>query len=268
MCELLGMECNTPTDIVFSFTGFACRGGRTGPHADGWGLAFYEGRAARVFLDPQPCAKSPLAEFVRTHPIKTELAIAHIRRRTRGPVALANTHPFMRELWGRYWIFAHNGHLPDFVPELDGQFTPVGETDSERAFCWLLQSLHRLFGRQQPPREALFDALHRLSLDLGARGVCNFLLSNGDCLIAHCSTRLSYIVRQAPFAVAHLCDQDLSIDFREVTTPDDRVAVVATVPLTDNERWETMPRGSLWLFHDGAPVRRKATVAGPETPPT
>ncbi|MEN9451585.1 MAG: glutamine amidotransferase, partial [Pseudomonadota bacterium] len=25
MCQLLGMNCNTPTDIVFSFTGFATR---------------------------------------------------------------------------------------------------------------------------------------------------------------------------------------------------------------------------------------------------
>ena len=27
MCELLGMECNVPTDIVFSFSGLALRGG-------------------------------------------------------------------------------------------------------------------------------------------------------------------------------------------------------------------------------------------------
>ena len=38
------MECNVPTDIVFSFTGFALRGGKTGPHADGWGLALYDGQ--------------------------------------------------------------------------------------------------------------------------------------------------------------------------------------------------------------------------------
>jgi len=34
MCELLGMECNVPTDIVFSFAGLASRGGKHGPHAD------------------------------------------------------------------------------------------------------------------------------------------------------------------------------------------------------------------------------------------
>jgi glutamine amidotransferase len=57
----------------------------------------------------------------------------------------------MRELWGRYWIFAHNGNLFDFMPQLDGSFIPVGLTDSERAFCWLLQELRRRFG-SQPPR--------------------------------------------------------------------------------------------------------------------
>jgi predicted glutamine amidotransferase len=182
-------------------------------------------------------------------------------------VALENTHPFMRELWGRYWIFAHNGNLPDFSPPLDGSFSPVGQTDSERAFCWLLQNLRQCFGSQAPGQTALFDALHQLTLDLGARGACNYLLSNGDCLFAHCSTQLSYIIRQAPFAVAHLCDQDLSIDFSEVTTPDDRVAVIATLPLTDNERWTTMPSGSLWLFEEGVPVRCQATVAGPGKAP-
>ena len=42
MCQLLGMNCNTPTDICFSFTGFQKRGGGTDVHADGWGIAFFE----------------------------------------------------------------------------------------------------------------------------------------------------------------------------------------------------------------------------------
>ena len=29
MCQLLGMNCNTPTDVTFSFAGFAQRGGRS-----------------------------------------------------------------------------------------------------------------------------------------------------------------------------------------------------------------------------------------------
>ena len=42
MCQLLGMNCNTPTDINFSFTGFSQRGGCTDHHSDGWGIAFFE----------------------------------------------------------------------------------------------------------------------------------------------------------------------------------------------------------------------------------
>ena len=42
MCQLLGMNCNTPTDVTFSFSGFAQRGGVTDHHSDGWGIAFFE----------------------------------------------------------------------------------------------------------------------------------------------------------------------------------------------------------------------------------
>jgi predicted glutamine amidotransferase len=116
MCQLLAMNCNVPTDICFSFAGFQARGGATDVHADGWGIAFFEGRGTRVFLDPQPSCVSPVAALVRSYPIHSKNVIAHIRKATQGEVALENTHPFMRELWGRYWIFAHNGNLPDFSP--------------------------------------------------------------------------------------------------------------------------------------------------------
>lgn len=263
MCQLLGMNCNVPTDICFSFSGFQARGGATDVHADGWGIAFFEERGTRVFVDPQPSATSPIAELVRAYPVRSKNVIAHIRKATQGSVRLENTHPFMRELWGRYWIFAHNGNLIDFAPPLDGSFQPVGTTDSERAFCWLLQEFRRRFGNCMPDADAFFAALHELTLAVARHGEFNFLLSNGDCLFAHASTRLSYIVRQAPFAEAHLKDQDVTVDFRQVTTENDRVAVIATLPLTDNEQWTTMPPGTLWRFHDGAPVAQQATLAGP-----
>lgn len=262
MCQLLGMNCNVPTDICFSFAGFQARGGATDVHTDGWGIGFFEGRGTRLFLDPLASAESPVARLVREYPIRSKHVIAHIRKATQGVVALENTHPFRREAWGRYWIFAHNGNLADFTPPLDGRFLPVGNTDSERAFCALMQSLWQDFSTL-PENGALFEAVAERTRTLGALGEFNFLLSNGECLIAHCSTRLCYIVRQAPFAVAHLKDEDLSVDFSALTTPEDRVAVIATEPLTDNERWTPMPPGTLWLFEDGAPTRQASTVPGP-----
>ena len=251
MCQLLGMNCNVPTDICFSFSGFRKRGGETDVHRDGWGIGFFEGKGSRVFLDPEPSAHSALAELVRSYPIRSLNVIAHIRKATEGETSLENTHPFLRELWGRHWLFAHNGHLLDFRPPLKGIMTPVGNTDSEWLFCWILEKLRRRFGSTPPSRTELFTALRKLTLTFAQRGISNFLLSNGDVLVAHCSTQLSYIVRQAPFGEAHLADEDMSVDFRELTTPADRVAVITSLPLTDNEAWVDMRPGTLWMFCDG-----------------
>jgi predicted glutamine amidotransferase len=253
MCELLGMECNVPTDIVFSFTGLTMRGGRVGPHADGWGLALYDGRFAQVFLEPAPACDSPLAAFLRANPTRTLLAIAHVRQRTHGEPALRNTHPFKRVLWGRDWSFAHNGTVADVKNRPLGSFTPVGETDSEHAFCWLLAELQSAFPGGYPADPGtLWRAIAALSGSVGAEGSFNFLLGDGQHLYARCGTKLCHIVRQAPFGRATLRDADVDVDFRELTGASDRVAVVATEPLTRDEEWTIGAPGTLWVFEEGA----------------
>lgn len=257
MCELLGMECNVPTDIVFSFSGLRQRGGRTAHHADGWGLALYEGRAARVFLDPSAAAESPLARFVAENPIKTLVAIGHVRKRTRGKTSLVNTHPFVRELWGRHWVFAHNGTVKNARRLALGAFSPIGNTDSERAYCHLLEALRTSFP-DYPARPAdLYQAIADVSRTVGKAGTFNFLLSDSRHLFARCATKLAYIIRKAPFGRARLADDDLTVDFAELTTPKDRVAIVSTVPLTSDEAWTIGEPGKMWVFRAG---RLAATV--------
>ena len=253
MCELLGMECNVPTDIVFSFTGFALRGGKTGPHADGWGLALYDGKFARSFLEPTPACASVVADFIRGNPIKTLLAVAHVRKKTRGRASLENTHPFKRVLWGRHWVFAHNGTLPRIRRRRLRHETPVGETDSEHAFCWMIEELRAAFpdGYPQKPRR-LWKVIAELGGELGAEGKFNFLLADGQHLYARCGTKLCHIVRLAPFGRATLRDAELAIDFSAVTRATDRVAVVATEPLTRDEAWQQGTPGTLWVFRRGA----------------
>ena len=245
------MNCNVPTDIVFSFTGFALRGGGTDTHHDGWGIAFFEGAGVRHFVDHQAAAVSPIAELIKRYPIKSKNVIAHIRKATQGRVALENCHPFVRELWGRYWVFAHNGDLKQFHPVLNGAFRPVGDTDSERAFCFLLQELRARFGAVNPPLAQLRAALAELVSGIAAHGAFNMMLSSGSALFAHCSTRLCYVVRQYPFVTAQLSDEDVVVDFSRVTTPDDRVAIIVTEPLTTNERWTEFQPGELKVFIDG-----------------
>jgi glutamine amidotransferase len=248
------MNCNVPTDIVFSFTGFAMRGGRTDTHHDGWGIAFFEGAGVRLFVDHQAAVDSPVAALIKRYPIKSKNVVAHIRKATQGHVALENCHPFVRELWGRYWVFAHNGDLKEFHPPLTGAFRPVGSTDSEHAFCFLLQELRARFGDVAPPLAALRAALAELAHGIAAHGAFNMMLSDGSALFAHCSTRLCYVVRQYPFVTAQLSDEDVSVDFSQVTTPDDRVAIIVTEPLTTNESWTEFRPGELKVFVDGMPL--------------
>ena len=252
MCQLLGMNCNTPTDIVFSFTGFALRGGITDEHQDGWGIAFFEGAGVRHLVDHQAASHSPWAELIKKHPIKSKNVIAHIRKATQGRIALENCHPFVRECWGLNWVFAHNGDLINFAPVLNGQYLPIGTTDSERAFCYILQQLRAHFGNEAPALSTLTSVLRELCAEIAAFGTFNMMLSNGASLFVHCSTNMHYLVRQHPFNTAHLSDHDVSVDFSAVTTPNDRVAVIATQPLTNNESWEAFRSGELKVFVDGA----------------
>lgn len=252
MCELLGMSANVPTDIVFSFTGLMQRGGRTGPHRDGWGIAFYEGRGLRLFQDPQASSESEVARLVQRYPIKSEVVIGHIRQANVGKVGLANTHPFVRELWGRNWCFAHNGQLADFAPQ-PGFYRPVGDTDSEAAFCDLLNRVRLDF--PEPVEIAqLLPTLVQACADYRRLGVFNALLSDGDWLFSFCSTKLAHITRRAPFGPAQLKDADLRVDFQAETTPDDVVTVVATEPLTANEAWALYLPGQWMLWRRGEVV--------------
>jgi predicted glutamine amidotransferase len=254
MCQLLGMNCNVPTDICFSFEGFAARGGKTDDHRDGWGIAFFEGKGCRLFLDAKPSIASPIADLVRCFPIHSKHVIAHIRKATQGEISLENCHPFRREMWGKYWVFAHNGDLRDFNPQNLEFYQPVGNTDSEKAFCLILDKLRASFPRSKPPIEKLYLVLQEITNFIAEKGIFNYLLSDGEHFFAHCSTKLCYIVRQAPFAAAHLIDEDLTVDFSELTTPSDRVAVIATTPLTDNEVWTTIESGELLVFQEGLPM--------------
>ncbi|HTJ63976.1 MAG TPA: class II glutamine amidotransferase [Alphaproteobacteria bacterium] len=250
MCELLGMSASVPTDICFSFTGLIRRGGHTGPHKDGWGIAFYDGKGCRTFHDPAASAHSPIADFLRGYSIKSEIAISHIRRANRGKVALENTHPFVREMWGQNWVFAHNGQVAGAKHLTLSHYRPVGSTDSEHVFCWMLGRLRDRW--TSPPAErTLRGAIAELVAAAGAQGVFNMLLSNGRSLYCHRSTNLVWLTRRAPFKAATLVDEDLTVDFAKHTTPSDVVTIVATRPLTSDEPWESVPKGRLVTFRDG-----------------
>ncbi|CAN0223044.1 unnamed protein product [Ectocarpus sp. 4 AP-2014] len=112
----------------------------------------------------------------------------------------------------------------------------------------------------------VFVELKRLWNELCSESgvIFNFLLGQGgDTLFAGCWpgarpgsevwNSLYYTVREFPFTTCQLIDDDCEVDFNTVTTPSDRVAVIATAPLTTNEVWCEMAKGELLAFHGGQP---------------
>ncbi|QSI76609.1 class II glutamine amidotransferase [Niveibacterium microcysteis] len=260
MCQLLGVSARKPVSAAFALQGFLLRGGETDQHADGWGIGYYQGEHARMLREARAAAHSGLALRIREQQIRSRNFIVHVRKATRGGIAERNCHPFRRELWGRSWLFAHNGDLGSALPWAHGLFQPIGETDSERAFCLLLNQLVDRFGLRRPPDDVLDAAISAAADRLAQHGSFNFLLSDGNRLYARCATQLFHVERRYPFAQVELIDCGQQIDLARHNHLDDRISVIATQPLTRGETWHAFAPGETKIFVRGAEQTTQAAA--------
>jgi glutamine amidotransferase len=275
MCELLALSTSGPTRLTFSLHTLASRGGATGTSRDGWGVAFYQGEDVALFREPLAAGGSPLVSFLETQGPRTHLAISHIRHATRGAVSFPNTQPFVRELGGRTHVFAHNGDLPG-IENCEalalGAYRPVGQTDSEHAFCALMERLRPLWNGADPPSlDARLSLLASFAADLRALGPSNFLYADGDTLFAHGHKRLQPdIGRAGPpglWMLQRHCPPEEPATAREagvaIAEEERHALFIASVPLTD-EAWQPLAEGELVAVRHGAllATRGTDTVAG------
>jgi glutamine amidotransferase len=269
MCELFAMSTRYPSTVRLSLEEFSRHGGLSGPHKDGWGIAWYEDRDLRIVKEAHPAASSACVRFIQGNPFVTTLALSHVRKATRGEVALRNCQPFVRELGGAWHSFAHNGDLAGIEGEAHlrpGMFRPVGETDSEWAFCALLERLRPLWLAARPPDlAARLAVIGPLAAELRALGPANFLYCDGDALFVHADRRhqsdgtisppgLWRLTRHCA-AGGGLASEGLAIEARDA---EQDVVLVASVPLTA-EGWTPLARGELLAARHGR-VETRATA--------
>lgn len=262
MCELFAMSALRPTTVTLSLEEFSRHGGLTGSHKDGWGIGWYDQGDIRLVKEMRPAAASACVQFIQTNPFSSDLVMSHIRKATQGAIATRNSQPFVRELAGRWHCFAHNGDLQGISGDdrfQPGRFRPVGETDSERAFCALMGDLTPAWSSSESPPslEARLDVVSAFAARLRAFGPANFLYCDGDMLFAHADRRhqpdgtisppgLWRLSRQCPFGSA-LDAQGLHIGSQG---GEQRVALFASVPLTA-EGWVPMQRGEIAVARAG-----------------
>jgi len=267
MCELFAMSSRLPATITYSLEEFIQHGGRTGPHSDGWGIAYYGDRDARVIRDVDAAADSPLVRFVAERGQRSHTVISHIRKATHGEVALRNTQPFSREVGGRIHLFAHNGELtrvsetPELVLDIDQS---IGETDSEHAFCALLTRIRRLWGNgaEVPAIDARLQIVADFARTVRELGPANFIYFDGDALFLHGHQRKQDGEEQPrPPGMHTLCRSctvggtAFEADGLTISGHNQHVVLAASIPLTD-EPWEALAEGEIVVARHGEIVAR------------
>jgi predicted glutamine amidotransferase len=232
MCRMFGVVSAHPVALgALLSQGARSLAALSHEHCDGWGIAL-KSAAGWIVEKRAACAArcTTYAELAST--ATAAHAIAHVRKKTVGDAALANTHPFRRDRF----VFAHNGTLPGVVA-LHAKTSArrlaeiAGDTDSERLFAFVLSSV-----------DETNDVSHGLALaaaELQRRtviGSASFLFSDGERMFAFRQGRTLFAASR------------------------EHAAVVASEPLTA-ESWTELREGSLTELSSEGQYRAREVVA-------
>ena len=217
---------------------------KTATNADGFGLAWYGGRAEPgIYRDILPAWSDPnLKSLCRQ--IRSGLFLAHVRASTGGATSRMNCHPFAS---GR-WSFMHNGQIGGFEKirrKLEARIADTlydqleGTTDSELFFLMMLDE-----GLELDPQGAVarataevLDVQRQAGMEPSFKLTAAF--SNGDALFA---------VRYATDQQAPTLYTGQALSGRcLVSEPFDR----------EGSQWQPIPPDSfVTVRHSGMTVRR------------
>ncbi|HET9113807.1 MAG TPA: class II glutamine amidotransferase [Burkholderiales bacterium] len=248
MCELFGLTSSEPVAAAMCLKDFQQRGGGSGNNPDGWGLVYKVESRFLLVKEPLPAVHSELYARVSAT-LSSGLIIAHVRK-AKYPLinSLVNTHPFQHECCDKQWVFAHNGLIPEIIAlEMANNHavcSPDGQTDSEYAFCYLLGHIAKqMKDASQLMCGSWLETIAQVAEAIAVYGQFNFLLSDGDYLIAYAHDRLHYLERL-----------DRNSQMETVN-----VALVATEPLSSCTPWLPFESGELRIYRQGRLVSDRKT---------
>jgi transglutaminase-like putative cysteine protease/predicted glutamine amidotransferase len=248
----------------------------------GWGFAWYPeaAQAALVVKDPSSIGDNAMSKVLRQwERFESTIFVCHLRGAAR-TLREQDTHPFARSFAGRDWVFAHNGDLDGDLKTLlpigeDGALDPIGGTDSERAFVWILEQVRTRGARRLS--DVGWEVLHGWLRQLDGLGTANVLLTDGTDLVAyHDEERYNglFLARLVPPHEPRLRAEDIEVDLDDAGDRTRTVLALSTVPL-EGADWTPLEGGQMIVARRGALVfdshRSEAHPAsvpppGPATP--
>ena len=201
-----------------------------GAPVSGLGMAWYPSgdSEAALFKDPTDDADAMSRMLSDWRRFKSVVFVCHLltdsRRRSQ-----EDTNPFRRLHGGRTWLMAHNGSLS---AELAGDlatslplgaspvFTPLGRTDSEHAFCWLMTKVRE--SNATSLAEVGYATLHEWSRELNQLGTVNLVVTDGHDVVAYRDRNgfngLSCVRRVPPHRGGELSNDAFALDLDSAET--------------------------------------------------
>lgn len=229
MCELLGFTASKPTDLRETLRGFYAHSEK---HPHGWGIMHGGG----VLREAVKATESRLLpELLETLPPQTTL-LGHIRFATVGSVRQENCHPFRaQDHQGRIWTMIHNGTIYSGKRLIRYLQSQTGDTDSERLFLYLMDSLNE--ARPQNARER-FGVVERVVREIAPRNKLNLMIWDGDLLYVHKNMEDTLQYRRTEHGM-----------------------LFATTPV-DGGHWKNVPIAQLFAYRAGELVYRGEPHSG------
>jgi predicted glutamine amidotransferase len=209
-------------------------------HADGWGMAWYNGDGLRLRKSARRAAAEPDYAALVQHELG-DLGLVHLRWATPGlGIGYHNSHPFR---YGPY-AFAHNGaiHPQDRLGEMlpaDWEARLGGTTDSER---YLLHLMWRLQARGGDMIGAVADTIASIATRYAVNSLNAVLLAPAKLYVIawHDPARIPVDELRRRGVAAEECGGYFHIAYR--ATPD---AVVAASSGWPQPGWTPLPNGTV-----------------------
>jgi glutamine amidotransferase len=212
-------------------------------HADGWGIAAYDGDQVRL---RRRASAAHDGHYFRAAAARVEATtvLAHVRRATVGRIGLINTHPFVH---GPFSL-VHNGTVPYFAeirPRLLEAMTPEqraaiqGGTDSEHLLHLILATQAQIGGSLFASLEIALRQVIALCREVGQEphlGL-NVLLTDGVRMVGSRWRRTLHYFEQrgaGPVPSAHA-----------VPATNYRALIIASEPI-DGTDWPEVPERSVF----------------------
>lgn len=241
-------------------------------HPLGWGIAWYpnDHQAALVSKDPhargmevQMDALSDWSNF------RSTVYFCKAQGAARG-YTHHETQPFSRSFAGHDWIFLHNGDLDKIkLHELHKDksrfLEPLGKTDSELAFCYLLGKMMETEARKlsDVPNETLLGWFEQLD-PLGSADIC---ISDGTTTACFCGTqsvRKLYYTRITPPDPQRFFNSESALFYLNDPRDTYRTALIVTSCRFDTGSWLEMQPGQLLIIRRGSIIwNNKLTASQP-----